>query len=325
MNNFKRLFWIIQLLGVHSISIAQTSKSTAKDPAKPFEVVSDKKVEKKSKDYDQIITKDAKSQKGIFLTHKVGDKYYFEIPKKHLGKDMLLVSRISKIPNGLGGGYFNAGTSTNEQLIVWEKFQEKILIKVKSYAAVAKDSLPISISVRANNYEPTLYAFDIETYSKDSLNVVIDVTKFYSSDIPAMSGLDASLRDAHKVKALDPSRSFIHSVKSFPMNIEVVQDFTYAAAKPSSTAYTESISIQMNQSMILLPEIPMQPRLFDQRVGWFTQKQYDYSSEALKSDQKTFIRKWRLEPKDLEAYKRGELVEPIKQIVYYLDPATPEK
>jgi hypothetical protein len=77
MNNFKRLFWIIQLLGVHSISIAQTSKSTAKDPAKPFEVVSDKKVEKKSKDYDQIITKDAKSQKGIFLTHKVGDKYYF--------------------------------------------------------------------------------------------------------------------------------------------------------------------------------------------------------------------------------------------------------
>ena len=69
----------------------------------------------------------------------------------------------------------------------------------------------------------------------------------------------------------------------------------------------------------------MQPRLFDQRVGWFTQKQYDYSSEALKSDQKTFIRKWRLEPKDLEAYKRGELVEPIKQIVYYLDPATPEK
>jgi hypothetical protein len=81
----------------------------------------------------------------------------------------------------------------------------------------------------------------------------------------------------------------------------------------------------MNQSMILLPEKPMKPRLFDQRVGWFTQKQYDYSSEELKSDQKTFIRKWRLEPKDMEAYKRGELVEPIKQIVYYLDPATPEK
>ena len=90
--------------------------------------------------------------------------------------------------------------------------------------------------------------------------------------------------------------------------------------------YAERVHWMANkESMILLPEKPMKPRLFDQRVGWFTQKQYDYSSEELKSDQKTFIRKWRLEPKDMEAYKRGELVEPIKQIVYYLDPATPEK
>ena len=325
MKNVKRLFWIISFLSANYLSVAQSSKTPVKDPVKPAEVAAEKKVEKKSKDYDQVITKEAKSQKGVFSTHKVGDKYYFEIPKKYLGKDMLLVSRISKIPNGLGGGYFNAGTSTNEQLIVWEKFQEKILIKVKSYAAVANDSLPISISVKANNYEPTMYAFDIETYSKDSLNMVIDVTKFYSSDIPAMSGLNASLREAYKVKGLDPSRSFIHSVKSFPLNIEVVQDFTYSASKPSSTANTESISIQMNQSMILLPEKPMKPRLFDERVGYFTQKQYDYSSEELKSDQKTYIQRWRLEPKDMAAYKRGELVEPIKPIVYYLDPATPMK
>jgi hypothetical protein len=133
---------------------------------------------------------------------------------------MLLVSQIAKIPNGLGGGYVNAGTSSHEQLIVWEKFQEKILIKIKSYAAVAPDSLPISLSVKANNYEPTLYAFDIETYSKDTSSIVIDVTKFYTSDIPAMSGLDASLRETHKVRNLDASRSFIRSVKSFPLNIE---------------------------------------------------------------------------------------------------------
>jgi len=210
-------------------------------------------------------------------------------------------------------------------LIVWEKFQEKILIKVKSYAAVAPDSLPISLSVKANNYEPTLFAFDIETYSKDSSSIVIDVTKFYTSDIPAMSGLDASLRETHKVRNLDASRSFIRSVKSFPLNIEVLQDFTYNATKPSATAYTETISMQMNQSMILLPEKPMKPRLFDQRVGYFTQKQFDYGSEELKSDQKTYIQRWRLEPKDMAAYKRGELVEPIKPIVYYLDPATPMK
>jgi len=318
---FLSICWILSAISAE----AQTAKTAEKNATvKPSsDSVVTKKPASKLKSYDQIITKEAKTTKGLFITHQVGDKYYFEIPKKHLGKDMLLVSQIAKLPSGLGGGYVNAGTSSREQLIVWEKFQEKILIKVKSYAAVAPDSMPISLSVKANHYEPTLYAFDIETYSKDTSAIVIDVTKFYSSDIPAMSGLDASLRETHKVRNLDASRSFIRSIKSFPLNIEVLQDFTYNASKPSATAYTETISMQMNQSMILLPEKPMKPRLFDQRVGYFTQKQFDYGSQELKSDQKTYIQRWRLEPKDMAAYKRGELVEPIKPIVYYLDPATP--
>ena len=326
LNRMKKAFTLITCLcAVSFFSFAQSAKAPATPPVKPADSSAVKKPASKAKTYEQVITKEAKSKKGLFTTHQVGDKYYFEIPKKHLGKDMLLVSQIAKLPSGIGGGYVNAGTSSREQLIVWEKFQEKILIKVKSYASVAADSLPISLSVKANNYEPTLYMFDIETYSKDSSHVVIDVTKFYSSDIPAMSGLDASLREAHKVRNLDASRSFIRSVKSFPLNIEVLQDFTFNASKPSVTPYTETLSMQMNQSMILLPEKPMKPRLFDQRVGYFTQKQYDYSSEELKSDQKTYIQRWRLEPKDMAAYKRGELVEPIKPIVYYLDPATPMK
>jgi hypothetical protein len=127
------------------------------------------------------------------------------------------------------------------------------------------------------------------------------------------------------VRNLDASRSFLNKISSYPENIEVVQDFTYNASNPPSAARTGSISLQMNQSMILLPETPMQPRLHDPRVGWFTVSQYDYGSEELKSDRKTYIRRWRLEPKDPEAYARGELVEPIKPIVYYLDPGTPEK
>ncbi len=285
----------------------------------------DKKKEVKIKDYNQVITKGAISDEGLFKSHKVDNKYYFEIPNVLLNKEMLLVSRISKLPSGLGGGYVNAGSSANEQLIVWEKFQDKVLIKVKSFASIANDSLPINISVKANNYEPTLYAFDIVAFAKDSSAILIDVTKFYSSDVKALSGLTSQMRETYKVKSLDDSRSFITSVKSFPLNIEVIQDFTYVASNPSVLQNTETISLQMNQSMILLPEIPMQPRLFDNRVGWFTVNQYDYSSEALKSDKKTFIRRWRLEPKDIDAYNRGELVEPIKPIVYYLDPATPEK
>ncbi len=277
------------------------------------------------KDYDKVITKDAVTDEGLFKVHKIKDKYFFEIPDSLLNKDMLLVSRISKLPSGLGGGYVNAGSETNEQMIEWQRFQDKILIKVKSYNAIATDSLPINISVRANNYEPTLYAFDIAAFNKDSTSTVIDVTKFYSSDVKAISGLSSGMREAYKVKNLDESRSFITSAKSFPLNIEVVQDFTYNAGKPPIHEATETISLQMNQSMILLPSKRMQPRIADPRVGWFTVSQYDYSSEALKSDEKTYIRRWRLEPNDPEAYAKGELVEPIKPIIYYLDPATPVK
>ncbi|MFK7833128.1 MAG: zinc-dependent metalloprotease [Winogradskyella sp.] len=279
----------------------------------------------KFKDYDKVITKDAVSDEGLFHVHLVGDTYYFEIPLNQLNTDMLLVSRFAKLPSNLGGGYINAGTKTNTRLINWERFKDKILIKEKSSSAVASDSLPINVSVKANNYEPTLYAFDIKAFSKDSSTVVIDVTSFYGSDVKSISGLSSRLRSSYKVKNLDKSRSFINSVKSFPENIEVIQDFTYNASNPPVYTGDETISVQMNQSMILLPKVPMQPRLFDERVGWFTLSQYDYSSEALKADEKTYIRRWKLIPKDIEAYNRGELVEPIKPIVYYLDPATPMK
>ncbi|MFH6935842.1 zinc-dependent metalloprotease [Flavobacterium sp. FlaQc-30] len=303
---------------------AQSTKKKSKKEESTGAPV-EKKSESSIKEYSKVITKDAVSDEGLFTVHKVDKKFYFEIPNKYLNKDMLLVSRLSKLPSNLGGGYVNAGSETNEQLIVWQRFQDKILIKSKSYNAVANDTLPISISVKSNNYDPTLFAFDIVAFSKDSANTVIDVTKFYSTDVKAISGISGQMRETYKVKGLDDSRSFINTIKSFPMNIEVIQDMTYNASKPSMLEETESISIQMNQSMVLLPEVPMKPRLADPRVGWFTISQYDYGSNELKSDLKTYIRRWRLEPKDPEAYARGELVEPIKPIVYYLDPATPEK
>ncbi|MBC3846273.1 zinc-dependent metalloprotease [Winogradskyella echinorum] len=324
MKNFLTL--TLCSLIIFSCATAQSSskkKSNAKtaqtSPPAP------KKKQGKIKDYAKVITKDAITDEGLFNVHMVGEKYYYEIPIEYLNTDMLLVSRFSKLPSNLGGGYVNAGTKTNTRMINWERFKNKILIKEKSSSAVAADSLPINVSVKANNYEPTLFAFDIEAFSKDSSSVVIDVTKFYSTDVKAISGLGSRLRTMYKVRNLDNSRSFINSMKSFPKNIEVIQDFTYNATNPPVNTGDQTISIQMNQSMILLPKVPMQPRYFDDRVGWFTLSQYDYSSEELKADRKTYLRRWKLIPKDIEAYKRGELVEPVKPIVYYLDPATPEK
>jgi len=322
MNKTLFVFALSALMLATTVEAQKTQKRKPKTSAR-----TPKKPKKKEvvKPYDKIIGKGAKSDTGVFDVHLVGEDYFYEIPLSALNKDMLWVTRIAQIQNGLGGGYVNAGSKTNEQVVHWVRFRNKILLKSKSYVNVADSTKAISNSVRVNNYEPTLYAFDIKAFNADSTNVVIDVTKFFTSDVPAISGMPSRIRKQYKVKKLDASRSFINSIKSFPENVEVKQDFTFSASEPPSFGSTESISIQVNQSMILLPEEPMQPRIYDPRVGFFTISQYDFGSEALKADRKTYIRRWRLEPKDPEAYARGELTEPVKPIVYYLDPGTPEK
>ena len=296
-------------------------KKNAKETVAP----KPKPKKKKTPKYSDFVNKSTKTDKGLFDVHETKEKFYYEVPDSLLGKEMLLVTRLKDIPAGLGGGYVNAGTKTNTQEVIWEKFKKKLLLKVRSYNAVAEDSLPIYKSVKANNLEPIIYAFDIKAKNPDSTATVVDVTKFFSTDVKAISGLPSFFRRSYQVRRLDPSRSFINSVKSYPKNIEVVQDFTFDANNPPSNRSTNTISIRVNQSMILLPEKPMQPRIYDRRVGYFTTRTVDYGSEALKADAKQYIRRWRLEPKDPAAYARGELVEPIKPIVYYLDPGTPEK
>ncbi len=283
------------------------------------------KPKKKTPKYSDFVNKKTKTDTGLFSVHETKNKYYYEVPDELLGKEMLLVTRLKEIPASLGGGYVNAGTKINTQVIVWEKFKNKLLLKVRSFNAIANDSLPIYKSVKANNLEPIIYAFDVKTQNPDSTAQLVEVTKFFSSDIKAISGLPASFRRTYRVRRLDPKRSFINSIKSYPKNIEVIQDFTYDADNPPSNRSTNTISIRVNQSMIMLPENPMMPRIFDKRVGYFTVRNVDYSSEALKADAKQYIRRWKLEPKDPDAYARGELVEPVKPIVYYLDPATPKK
>ncbi|MEM9391538.1 MAG: zinc-dependent metalloprotease [Bacteroidota bacterium] len=277
------------------------------------------------KPYDEVITKKAISDDGLFTVHQVGEKYYYEVPFTMLEKDMLWVSRIAKLPAGLGGGYVNAGSKMNEQVVRWSRVQNSIHLKSISFSSVADEELPIFQSVADNNYAPVLAAFKIQAFDQDSAAAVIEVNDLFLKDIWALSGLPERFRKEYKVRSLDKARSFINRMQSYPENIEVRHDMTYSATSPPSNSRSGTISMQLSQSMYLLPEEPMQPRLFDKRVGWFTIRQIDYGSDALKSDEKRYIRRWRLEPKDPEAYARGELVEPVKPIVYYLDPATPEK
>ena len=276
----------------------------------------------KPKSYKDIITKDAVTDKGLFDIHKIKDKYYYEINDSLLGREMLMVTRISKTASGLGFG----GGKQNTQVLRWHKKDENILLRVVSHNIVANDSLPISEAVVNSNFEPILFSFNIAAVSKDSLSSVIDVTKLFSEDVKSL-GYPQSRRKIYKISSLDSKKSFIESLKSYPKNIESRHVKTYKSSAPPSNSSLGTVSLEINNSMILLPKVPMKRRYFDQRVGWIARSQIDYGLDAQKSKSLKYLDRWRLEVKkeDIEKFKKGELVTPKKQIVYYIDRATPVK
>ncbi len=276
------------------------------------------------KGYREVITDEAISDEGLITSHQVGDDFYFEIPSNLLEKEILIVSRIAGHVKGLNFG--GAGMKSRpQQVIRFQKMGGKILMRSVSYNNIANEDEPIYTSVKNNNFEPIIESFSLETMKEDSSAYVIKVTDFFASDIPMIGGLRDAERKRFKIKGIDKSRSLITSVKSFPENVEVRHILTYKGDELPANGLTETLSIEMNQSMILLPENPMVPRYHDERVGFFSLRQVDYSSDEQKAATRRLITRWRLEPKDWDAYNSGELVEPVKPIVYYIDPATPEK
>lgn len=276
------------------------------------------------KEYSEVITEKAQTDEGLFTFHQVDDKYYFEISQDMLEREILIVSRIAGHVKGLNFG--GAGMKSRpQQVIRLQRKDNSILMRSVSYNAVADEDLPIYQSVKNNNFEPIIHSFKIEALGKDSSSYVIDINSFFSSDVPMIGALRDSERKRFKIKNVDKSRSMINWVKSFPQNTEVRHVLTYNGSELPDNQLTGTLSIEMNQSMILLPEDPMVPRYHDDRVGFFSIRQIDYGSDAQRAETKRYITRWRLEPKDWDAFNRGELVEPIKPIVYYVDPATPDQ
>ena len=284
----------------------------------------DSKKDKKEKTYEDIIGETAKSDEGLFTVHEVKDKFYYEIPDNLLGKEMLMVTRIAKTANGLGFG----GGKQNTQVVRWVKKRNSILLRMVSYENVAADSLPIHEAVNNSNFEPIIYSFEIATKGKDSLNPssLIEVTKLFTEDVKTL-GISNRYKKRYKISSTDKNRSYIESIKSYPLNIEARHVKTYKASEPPSNESLQAFSVEINNSMILLPSDLMKRRYFDRRVGWFARSQVDYGLEAQESKSVTYLDRWRLEVKeeDREKFRQGELVEPKKPIIYYIDRATPEK
>lgn len=316
----------LYLLLVFTVTLSSCSSLQNKKNKKPATAAAKKPSKDKNaiKPYKEVITKKAKSDPGLFTVHNIEDKYFYEIPDSLFNREMLMVTRIAKTATGIGFG----GGKQNTQVLRWQRKNKKVLLRVVSHQIYAADSLPIHEAVENSNFEPVLFSFPIKAFHKDSVNnaTVIDVTDLFKKDVKAI-GFPASRRKRYKITRLDASLSYIDSIRSYPLNIETRHVKTYNAGAPPSNASTGTISLEMSNSMILLPETPMKRRIFDQRVGWFARGQTDYGLEAQESKTIRYLDRWRLEVRDedIEKFNRGELVVPKKQIVYYIDRATPKK
>ena len=278
--------------------------------------------ENKQKTIDSL-TVDMKISEGLINTFTNDEnKLYFEISENLLGMELLVVTRLAQLP-GNYAGYLNAGSKTAEHVVQFEKHGKKILLKEVSFTNISDEEDPISNSVSVNNFKPILGAFDI--INSESDKYLIDMSSYFMSDSPGFNIVRSYEKDNYKIGGVDKKRSFIDSARSFPQNTEILHTLTFTANKAPRGNNTKTFSFQVNHSIIALPENPMPIRYEDERVGWFTVNKINYSSDKLKSDSYNIIRRWRLEPSDVGAYNRGELVEPIKPIVYYLDPGTPLK
>lgn len=287
------------------------------------------------KPYAQVITPKAKSSFGFLTVHKVDNNYFFEIPDSMLNRDILIVNRISKAPTSRQKsrvGY--PGDILGSKVIRFEnKDNKRILVREYSYRERSENKDGMFQSVRNSNTQPIVANFGIETIKKDSLtrNYVINVSVFLQKENPLFS-FDADSKEYIGLLNMVGEGTYIDTLKAFPKNIEISTTVTYQSKKGmSNVGFPETgspripLTYELNSSMVLLPEVPMKARLFDPRVGYFTVGYTDFDSNPQGIEYKKLITRWRLEPKDEAAYLRGELVEPKKPIIIYIDPATPKK
>lgn len=289
-------------------------------PVSAFQQDQEEEQEADETTYADVITDEAITTEGLFDTHMIGTDLFYEIPLTMLDREMLLLSRIARTPDGAGYG----GSKSNTSTVRWERDGERVRLRLVSYDNVAGDSTTIAAAVRNSNFEPIIMAFDVEVMSEDSSAVVVNVTDLFTEDV-AMLGLQKRRRSTYGVRRVDSDRTYIVRANAFPRNVEVRRVLTYDATDAPSNEASNTLSMEMHHSLLVLPDDPIEPRLCDERVGFFSTRQTDYGLDTQRAVETCYVTRWRLEPSDPVAYARGDIVDPVQPIIYYIDPATPEK
>lgn len=270
--------------------------------------------------YDELVKK-AKTREGMFRIHQVEKDWYFEIDDSLMNRDLLIVNKVSGVPYQLNDAGLNKGMAYEDKLIRFHK--DTVLNKVWVTTWNPRVSVPegdaIALSVKDNYREAVIEQFPIEAFKSDSSAVLIKVNKVFDGSEKSFNDLYNSISLGASVKK---ELSRIGGMKAFPQNIVVKAFLT-----TQITEGTESVplTVETTTNIVLLPKVPMTPRFADRRVGFFTTPHIYFNDKQQAVETREFVHRWRLEPKpeDIEKYKRGELVEPAKPIVFYIDPATP--
>ena len=311
----KRIFAALVFLGVllHGNIYGQKAKDA--NAGRLSETGEGKKGGNMRKGYGKFTSNDVEREKGLFTIYSIGNNCFFEINDTLLGRDMLLGSRVAEVSN-------------TSKIVAGEMRKSPVLIRfsrdiknvylhqvVSNNISEADDA--ISISVKRNSILPILKTFPIEAFNKDSTGVVIDVTRFFSEQIAIVSPFNSK----YKAGKLEKESTFILKKQAFPKNVEIKTRMSY-----SNTTGEPFLTI-MNRSILLLPKTPMKPRLEDKRIGYFVNSAKHYSSDNVGVKTYKYISRFRVTPKDedLEKYKSGEMVEPEKPIVFYIDNAFPKE
>ncbi|MCO5237227.1 MAG: zinc-dependent metalloprotease [Chitinophagaceae bacterium] len=332
--SIRSLFLFFILLLTTGIGFSQDNKKPAA-PA-PVPPVADKSG---PKPYADVITGKAKTDSGLFLVHKLENKYFFEIPDSLLNRDILVVNRISKAAAGMRNVFFGyAGDQIGNNVIRFEKGpNNKLFLKKVSYDEISRDSTQAMYrAVNNSNLLPIVASFSVKVLPTDSTGTVIDFTDYIAGDNDVLF-FSGNAKTAYQVGGYQSDKSYISDVRSYPLNIEIQTVKTYskggggslAARPPSAGTPSQNVlfTIALNSSLVLLPKVPARQRFFDPRVGYFVRRYTDFDANPQGIKEISTVVRWKLEPReeDIEKYKRGELVEPKKQIIYYIDPATPPK
>lgn len=295
---------------------------------KKIEAASAKKLEKKQTPYEKLFKdKPVETAKSSFITvHKVQGKLYFEIPYKTLGREMLIASTVTEVTASMGADVGHKPKGVNHVKFV----QEDSTVYLLSINVSANPVEELKAGVSRVSGSPRLAGFPVKAVSKDSLAVVIEVTNLFAGNSKIFEATPGDLSGGLiKINAsFKKDESSLGEVKAFDDNVSIKSTITYGLSASllgllkviDDAPYT----IKATRSLLLLPEEKMRPRISDSRVGIFNHNRTRYSLEKDQAYAYSLAHRWNLVPKDADAYKRGELVEPVKQIVWYIDDAFPE-